>query len=75
MAEHDDELDVPVVRAAEDRTEVERIANAITIGMKQIAAAIEAGLRGIADATRSAGVAPGSGATPMRAEKGVHRRR
>jgi hypothetical protein len=55
MAEHDDELDVPLGRSMDDRTDVERIASAITGGMDRIASAIEAGLRGVADAIRAAG--------------------
>jgi hypothetical protein len=74
MAEHDDELDVPIGRTAGDRADAERVANAIAIGMERIAAAIEAGLRGVADAVRSTGVARGSGATRTSAEKTVRRR-
>ena len=72
MAEHDDELDVPVVQAA--GTEAERIANAIAIGMERIAAAIEAGLRGVADAVRPTSVARRSGATPPKTAKAAPRR-
>ena len=74
MAEHDDELDVPVFRVAEDRTGAERIANAIAIGMERIAAAIEAGLRGVADAVRPTSVARRSGATPPKTAKAAPRR-